>query len=45
MIPKYIKNLKEKKLTNIYAGRNLSLLSKKLDNGTNTVVNLVLSSK
>ena len=33
-------NLKEKKLTNIYAGRTLSLVLKKLGDGTNTVVNL-----
>ena len=32
--------LKVKKLTNIYAGRKLSLILKKLDNGLNTVVNL-----
>ncbi len=34
-------NLKEKKLTNIYAGRELSLVLKKLDNGSNIVVNLI----
>ena len=34
-------NLKEKKLTNIYAGRKLSLIFKKLENGSNTVVNLL----
>ena len=34
-------NLKEKKLTNIYAGRTLSLVLKKLNDGSNTVVNLV----
>ena len=33
-------NLKEKKLTNIYAGRTLSLVLKKLDDGSNTVINL-----
>jgi len=33
-------NLKQKKLTNIYAGRKLSLVLKKLDDGSNTVVNL-----
>jgi len=32
--------LKIKKLTNIYAGRELSLILKKLENGTKTVVNL-----
>ena len=35
------KNLKEKKLTNIYAGRTLSLVLKQLNDGSNTVVNLV----
>jgi len=34
-------NLKQKKLTNIYAGRKLSLVLKKLNDGSNTVVNLV----
>ena len=34
-------SLKQKKLTNIYAGRKLSLIFKKLDNGSNTVVNLL----
>lgn len=33
-------NLKQKKLTNIYAGRTLSLVLKKLEDGTNTLVNL-----
>ena len=33
-------NLKEKKLTNIYAGRTLSVVLKKLEDGSNTVVNL-----
>ena len=32
--------LKVKKLTNIYAGRKLSLILKKLEDGSNTVVNL-----
>ena len=32
--------LKIKKLTNIYAGRELSLILKQLENGSNTVVNL-----
>ena len=32
--------LKEKKLSNIYSGRKLSLIYKKLKNNTNTVVNL-----
>jgi len=34
-------NLKQKKLTNIYAGRKLSLVLKKLEDGSNIVVNLV----
>ena len=39
---KYISNeLKQKNLTNIYAGRELSLVLKKLEDGTNTVVNLL----
>ena len=33
--------LKEKKLSNIYSGRKLSLIYKKLENNTNTVVNLI----
>jgi murein DD-endopeptidase MepM/ murein hydrolase activator NlpD len=33
--------LKEKKLSNIYSGRKLSLIYKKLENNTNTVVNLM----
>ena len=33
--------LKEKNLSNIYSGRKLSLIYKKLQNNTNTVVNLV----
>ena len=33
--------LKQKKLTNIYSGRTLSIISKKLEDGTNTVVNIV----
>ena len=35
------KILKEKKLDNIYAGRKLSLIIKKKDNKTNSVVNLI----
>ena len=35
------KKLKEKKLSNIYSGRKLSLIYKKLENSSNTVVNLV----
>ena len=34
-------NLKQKKLTNIYAGRELLLVLKKLEDGSNIVVNLV----
>ena len=34
-------NLKKKKLTNIYAGRELSLVLKKLEGGSNTVVHLL----
>ena len=33
--------LKKKKLSNIYSGRKLSLILKKLENGNNTVVNLI----
>ena len=33
--------LKEKKLSNIYSGRNLNLIFKKLDNNSKTVVNLL----
>ena len=33
--------LKEKKLSNIYSGRNLSLIIKKLNDGSNTVVDLI----
>ena len=33
--------LKGKKLSNIYSGRKLSLIYKKLENNTNTVINLV----
>ena len=34
-------NLKKEKLTNIYAGRKLLLVLKKLEDGSNTVVNLL----
>ena len=34
-------NLKQKKLTNIYAGRTLLLVLKKLDDESNSVVNLI----
>ena len=33
--------LKQKKLANIYSGRKLSLILKKLEDGTNSIVNLV----
>ena len=33
--------LKKKKLANIYSGRNLSLIIKKLENGSNTIINLI----
>ena len=33
--------LKNKKLANIYSGRKLSLIIKKLEDGSNTIVNLV----
>jgi len=35
------KSLKQKKLGNIYAGRELTLILKKLDNGSNTIINLL----
>jgi murein DD-endopeptidase MepM/ murein hydrolase activator NlpD len=34
-------NLKQQKLTNIYSGRKLSLIIKKLEDGSSTLVNLV----
>ena len=34
-------NLRKKKLSNIYSGRNLNLIFKKLDNNSKTVVNLL----
>ena len=34
-------NLKQKKLTNIYAGRQLFLVMKKLNDGSNSVINIV----
>ena len=34
-------SLKQKKLTNIYAGRQLSLVMKKLNDGSNSVINIV----
>jgi murein DD-endopeptidase MepM/ murein hydrolase activator NlpD len=35
------RKLKQKKLSNIYSGRKFSLIYKKLDNNSNTVVNLI----
>jgi len=40
-IKKVSAQLKIKKLTNIYSGRKLSLIIKKLENGKNTVINLM----
>ena len=40
-IKKIIINLKQRKLTNIYAGKKLTLILKKLENGSKTVVNLL----
>jgi murein DD-endopeptidase MepM/ murein hydrolase activator NlpD len=40
-IKKISTKLKEKKLSNIYSGRKLSLIYKKLDDNSNTVVNLI----
>ncbi len=34
--------LKQKKLSNIYSGRKLSLIYKKLEDGSNTVINLII---
>jgi len=39
-IKKISKKLKEKKLSNIYSGRKLSLIYKKLEDNSNTVVNV-----
>ena len=36
-----IKGLKQKKLTNIYAGRKLKIVLKKLDNKSNSVINIL----
>jgi len=40
-INKISTNLKQKKFTNIYSGRKLNLIVKKLDNETNTVINFI----
>ena len=40
-ISEITKKLKEKKLANIYPGRKLSLILKRLDNGSTTLVNFI----
>ena len=40
-IKKISTNLKERKLSNIYSGKKLSLIYKKLEDNSNTVVNLI----
>ena len=40
-IQKIIEGLKKKKLTNIYAGRDLSIVLKKLDNGTYSILSVM----
>ncbi len=40
-VKKIVLKLKQKKLANIYSGRKLFLILKKLDSGTNTVVNFI----
>ena len=40
-ISEIIEGLKKKKLTNIYAGRELNIILKKLDDKTNSVVNIL----
>ena len=40
-IQKIIEGLKKKKLTNIYAGRDLSIVLKKLDNGTYSILSVI----
>ena len=40
-IQKIIEGLKQKKLTNIYAGRELSIVLKKLEDGNNTIINIL----
>ena len=40
MISKINHKIKEKKLTNIYSGRKLNLIIKKLEDGSNTLINL-----
>ena len=40
-IKKISSKLKEENLANIYSGRKLSLITKKLEDGTNTLINLI----
>ncbi len=40
-IQRIIEGLKQKKLTNIYAGRELNIVLKKLEDGSNTIVNIL----
>ena len=40
-IQEIIIGLKKKKLTNIYAGRELSIVLKKLENGNNSIINIL----
>ncbi len=40
-IQKIIEGLKKKKLTNIYAGRDLSIVLKKLDSGSNSILSVL----
>ena len=40
-IQKIIEGLRKKKLTNIYAGRELSIVLKKIDNGNNSIISLL----
>ena len=40
-VQKIIEGLKKKKLTNIYAGRELIIVLKKLDNENNSIVNIL----
>ena len=40
-VQKIIEGLKKKKLANIYAGRELNIVLKKLENGNNSVINIL----
>ena len=40
-IQKIVENLKKKKLSNIYAGRKLNIVLKKLDNGVYSIINIL----